>query len=246
MAAVGTAYLVRSGKIDGLIARGKGSLDGLDKKQLLGGSPEPINSDSIPNIGKSPSQIDLDMVSKINCPESERDSYERKVNCAHTATSYILNSVFGMDTIAKGHNGIMDEESGELRFGYYPEFFSSMFDGIKITDDYRNQYSLNDLKDRNVLAQKNISLFNKIPNRSTGILYVTTGYQSHYACWEKDESGVFTIVDPQCNTVYSGELLKDFFSDWVIYSSLDFSNAMIKQGAQDIFNSVVEGFEEKR
>ena len=131
--------------------------------------------------------------------------------------------------------------------GQYPEIFNSMFDGIKISDDYLHQYKVNELIDRkNKLVQKNMQLMKQIPNRSTGILYVTTGFISHFVCWEKDSSGEVSIIDPQCNSVYSGELLKDFFSDWVIYESLDFSNATIKQGAQDIFNSVVEGFEEKR
>ena len=159
LAAVGTAYLVRSGKLDGLIARGKGSFDHIDKKQRAVESIGQIDLDDVPIIGKSPTQIDLDMVSRINGPESERESIERKINCANTTTSYILNSVFGMDTVAKGHSGIVDEKSGEVILGQYPEIFNSMFDGIKISDDYLHQYKVNELIDRkNKLVQKNMQL----------------------------------------------------------------------------------------
>lgn len=213
----GTIYLVKTGKLDKLIDAGKGYID-----EQFGGS---VNS-SGPKIGKALSDIDSKMVNNIN--KLNRGTIGGQMNCFHTSTSYILNSVFGKNTSALPFNGT-DELSGLAKEGRHYQLYNAIFNNIHIRECYKNE-SMYDM-------------FKSLKNGSTGVLHIGVGSSPHFVNYEKDLGGNVTIIDPQLkkNQIRS---MYDYVGSGYYrpYRILDFSDATIKENAGEILKYIVGGY----
>lgn len=182
-----------------------------------------------PAIGKSIGDIDRAMVSRINQSNGGR---EGEINCAHTSMAYILNSVFGQNVRAQGFSGV-DEASGLVRNGRSKKIFDAAFDGVR-----HIQPPASESFERSV---------ERIPNSSTGVLYVRGGGLAHFLNYERDSAGVLTLVDTQQHDARTQIMAADspayrFLSRNVGVSEiLDFSNASISENAGDVFKHCVKG-----
>lgn len=174
-------------------------------------------------IGKSIGEIDLQMVKRINA--KNKGTAGGKANCFHTTTSYILNSMFGMNTTALPFNGI-DEVSGIAGKGRNYQIFNSIFDNLDIRECGK-QESMYDM-------------FKSIKNGSTGVIHIRAGASGHYINYEKTLDGVVTIIDPQINSVtdISRYISSGRYSPFRV---IDFSNASIKAEAEKTLQYIVGG-----
>lgn len=179
------------------------------------------------NVGKSPNDIDIQMVCRIN-ESGMHSGVERSINCSHCAISYVLNSLFGMNTTAKGFNGV-DEVSGLVASGRHVNVFKSIFEGIKETR-YGND------------GENLIRGLNNIPNGSTGILRVIDSYNSgHFVNYEKSRDGIVSIVDGQRGGVAVGNQNLSYLSQlWKVTHVLDLSNASLRDGVDQVLNVMVD------
>lgn len=227
LAAYGTYRLAKSGKLDKLTEIGKNKVDELFERK----SDSFIISGYTPtakDVGKSPSMIDKSMVARIN-GKGFYFNRERQINCTHCTTAYILNSLFGMNTKAKGFSGV-DEKSGLVLPGRTPNIYYAMFDGIKKQDYYNSKTKH---------LENAYAVLNSLPNNSTGVLHVNSLSDGHVVCYEKTPSGILSIIDPQINEIYTGDSIKLFTNNYYILSSFDFSSATIRKGAEEVFKNMV-------
>lgn len=179
------------------------------------------------NVGKSPNDIDIQMVQRINGPGIQ-SGRERGINCSHCAVSYALNSLFGMKTTAKGFSGV-DEVSGTAMPGRHVNIFKSIFNGIKETkygDDGENL----------------IRGLNNIQNGSTGILRVKNiqSDAGHFVNYEKSKDGVVSIIDGQVGFAVTGANLNKLSYIWKMTHVLDLSNASLRDGADKVLSTIVD------
>ena len=232
LVAYGTYRLAKSGKLNELAEFGKSKTDSLlskigkNKADLseIGGQ----NISVFPqNVGKSPNNIDIQMVQRINGPGIQ-SGRERGINCSHCAVSYALNSLFGMKTTAKGFSGV-DEVSGMAMPGRHVNIFKSIFNGIKETkygDDGENL----------------IRGLNDIQNGSTGILRVKNiqSDAGHFVNYEKSKDGVVSIIDGQVGFAVTGANLNKLSYIWKMTHVLDLSNASLRDGADKVLSTIVD------
>ena len=187
-------------------------------------------------IGKSISEIDKKMVSKINAdgwdngnPPRLTQDYAR--NCTHNTIAYIMNSVLGKDVSAKGYGGV-DEISGLVnKKGRDIRIFDAVFDGLnKIEvqpEDYRPDRAIKHIK-----------------KGTTGILglkrFVNGEIESHVINYECDKLGRITIIDPQSNKI--GVLNKAFAKklQFDITDIIDCSNVTLREDASKTLEYLVK------
>ena len=211
-----TAYsAIASGQFDDLIASGQAYF-----------SSAAANAVNPKQLGKSIKQIDKEMVASINSEIA--NTKPGQVNCFHTTTSYILNSLFGQNTKALGYFGV-DELSGmQLKDGRSIDLFKSIFDNISI-DSVKNQsYD---------------SVFSSLKPGSTGIIRVFSGANGgHFVNFEKNLAGVVTIVDPQKGYVIDSTAWASVAKSlgFAPQDVIDFSNATLKDGASEILKYIVK------
>lgn len=172
-------------------------------------------------LGKSLKDIDLSMVRDIN---SSNHGAGGKINCTHCAMSYITNSLFHTDCSALPFDGV-DEASGMVMSGGRRlDIFSAAFDGIahiKPTD-----------------GESFGATLSRLPRKSTGILALRSDY-GHVVNYEKDWLGRVVIIDSQRsgNQVIrvTRDIAEQLSQSMYIQEVLDFSNATIREGAQEVF-----------
>ena len=241
LAVIGGVYLAKSGKLDNIIKSGKNiTKDTVDKMKDQ-------NVDTLPNIGLSgtserivgrrPEQIDMNMVSHINLAGTSK-SPDRKINCTHCTTAYILNSLFGRNVKALPFSGV-DELSGIKTIGRDHNVFRSMFDNIEyqqfMTPALPAKISHN--KPSEYLSWS--SALGKI-KAGTGVLGVINKDGSgHALIYEKTKDGIISIIDPQHNYsfVATPALLE---RAWRPNLAIDFTNATIKPGSESLISRLVE------
>lgn len=178
----------------------------------------------IPKLGKSIDQIDAEMVASIN--SDNVGTREGSINCFHTTTSYVLNSVFGEDTKALGLSGV-DEVSGLVAEGRDIKLYKAIFNDI-------------DLKD--VRGQSFSEAFSNIKAGSTGIIRIENP-SGHFVNYEKDMRGNVSIIDAQAvrNQITNSSsfaMLAESFG-YSISHIIDFSNASIKDDADKVLKHIV-------
>lgn len=220
LAAYGVYQLNKNGAFDGIIALGKSAVSNSD----VAGGQKVLDFGNRPlikqNLGKSPRQIDRELVNSINAKYS--DTPEGNINCFHTTTAYILNGLFGVKCSAKGMYGV-DEVSGMSMEGRPINLFHSIFNGVNgIKCDVNSPFS---------------ESIKKIPSGSTGVLMVHGAFIHHFINYEKTASGKLTIVDPQLKLVVPPFIYNGVYG---ISDILDFSNASIRDGAGEILKHIVE------
>lgn len=247
LAAIGTAYLVKSGKLGKLVNAGRNSLDSVLEKsgnnvvgEVLNNTDAIVGGSTSRIVGRRPSQIDTQMVASINLAGMSQ-AKERKINCTHCTTAYILNSLFGKNVTAKPFSGI-DEMSGMRSDGRNVNIYRSLFDNIEYTN-FRDK----ELPPKNWLGYEKPVKYapwnealGKIKS-GTGVLHVIenkTGH-GHVINYEKTKDGIITIIDPQHNLVFeaTAEMLE---RAWRPVHAIDFSNATIKEDAKKIFDLMIK------
>lgn len=137
-------------------------------------------------VGRSFDEIDSAMVASVN---SGNSGPEGTVNCVSNVTAYIMNSVLGMNVSAKGYGGV-DETSGLKRAGRDTTYLDVVFDGVKHITPAKPS-------DTDTCIDYNTRELSKIPNSSTGILFVGHSGGGHVFNYEKDSRGRLTFVDCQ-------------------------------------------------
>ena len=213
----GTIYLAKTGKLDKIINSGKSYIN-----DQFGGSANSF----VPKIGKELSDIDPKMVDNIN--KSNRNTIGGQLNCFHTSTSYILNSIFDKNTTALPFNGV-DEISGLAKEGRSYQLYSAIFNNIHIRECNK--------------TESMYEMFKSLKNGSTGVLHIRAGSSGHFLNYEKDLNGNVTIIDPQLkkNQIRS---MYDYVGSGYYrpYRILDFSEATIKENAGEILKYIVGGY----
>ena len=141
LAKIGKAALITAG----VVAVGAVAYSALESgkfDEILGGGREfvadMIDNAKIPRVGKSFDQIDSKMVKSINAANS--GTYKGSINCFHTTTSYIFNSVLGKETTALGFNGV-DELSGAFLEGRDINLYKRIFNNIDINGTSGRSFS---------------------------------------------------------------------------------------------------------
>ena len=222
LAAIGGYTLYKSGALDKYISKGKDAIKDL-----------PVNK-----LGKSYAELDMKMIKSIN--GTGPTTRDRQINCTHTTTAYVLNSLFDRHVVAKpfdGYDPIYDTIGSGRDIG----IFEDVFDGLKIHDyagDPPNAAKLflskGSWKDR----------IDDIAPGSTGILWIASPLgASHVINYEKTKEGVVTLVDCQSKKVIKEGLATSLFKMnglWKIARSFDFSEASIKDGAERILGTMIE------
>lgn len=206
---------IKSGALDEVIETGKAFADQVTSATL--------NKNA---LGKSLKDIDEKMVAQINA--ENHSTYNGGLNCFHTSTSYILNSLFGMDTKALGFSGI-DEASGLTIPGRHKNLFKTIFNGIEIED---------------VQDVPNDEVFKNLKSGSTGVLRLGGSNGGHFLNYEKDKNGNVTIVDGQLtkNRIVDGVKYLNMMNkyDISVLDVIDFSNASLRDGADEILRHIVK------
>lgn len=211
-----TYSAIKSGKLDSVIDSGKRFVD----KSIV------YTSADKSKLGKSFKQINSTMVKSINSDIS--GTAEGSINCFHTTTAYVLNSLFGKNVKALGVFGV-DESSGLVASGRDFKLYKAIFNNIEFADTSNKSFD---------------KVFSELKAGSTGILHVGDSYGSHFVNYEKDRRGKVTIVDPQRerNRIIDGEKWKSAFES-MGYSPLryiDFSNAALSDNAEEILKYIVK------
>lgn len=222
LAAIGGYTLYKSGALDKYISKGKDAIKDL-----------PVNK-----LGKSYAELDMKMIKSIN--GTGPTTRDRQINCTHTTTAYVLNSLFDRHVVAKPFDGY-DPIYDTIGSGRDIKIFQDVFDGLKIHDyagDPPNAAKLflskGSWKDR----------IDDIAPGSTGILWIASPLgASHVINYEKTKEGVVTLVDCQTKKVIKDGLATSLFKMnglWKIARSFDFSEASIKDGAERILGTMIE------
>ncbi len=207
---------IASGKADKLIDAGKAYVDDTIKNEV----------DSS-KLGKSIDQIDRKMVARIN--SSVAGTKAGQINCFHTTTSYILNSLFGQNVTALGFNGV-DEFSGILQErGRNIDLYKSIFDGISV-EKIKNQ-SFN-------------QVFSNLKSGSTGVIGIRDTLGGHLVNFEKDLDGNVTIIDAQGikNQIFDSNKWASVMESlgYEATDIIDFSQARLKENANEILQYIVK------
>ena len=222
LAAIGGYKLYKSGILGNYIEKGKDAITEIPANRL----------------GKSYDELDIKMIKSINAEGPT--THGRQINCTHTTTAYVLNSLYDRHVIAKPFDGYdtIYEQRGE---GRDMRIFSDIFDGIK-THDY--------VGDPPNAAKFFLSKGNwkqrmdEITPGSTGILWIASPLgASHVINYEKTKDGVVTLVDCQSKKVIKdgvAQALFRFNGLWKIARSMDFSEATIKEDAPRILGTMIE------
>lgn len=208
----GGIYLAKSGKFDEMVNAGRE----LTRRSISDVGAMPFGQKAPKNkTGKTPDDIDFDMVQRIN----GEDGYlvpGRDRNCAHTSTAYILNSMFDQDVEALPFNGV-DEKSGlkELRDN---NIFRAVFDGLEYHDCDPTSDTL-------------LSVLEK-QNPGTGIMRVFSAVTGpHFLNYEKSQVGDISVVDGQSGEVVFGKEGIDYLADnyrYIPTLTIDATNAVLR------------------
>lgn len=170
------------------------------------------------NLGKSMSDIDLNMVANIN---KGNKGLSGKLNCVNCTLSYLVNSLFGMNSTAKPCFSLTGNDG---------ENYFHIFDNLNKIDmcdeDGDPLYSFSEA-------------ISKLPNKSTGVLAVYDEIidRGHALVYEKDEYGSTTLIDPQNNKVLSAisfELKK-----YIPLIGIDFSEASLSSNSQTLLDEFI-------
>lgn len=240
LAAVGGAYLYKSGKLDKFVTMGKNAVSkygGISMNESGG-----FLNRSKRVVGRSPDQLNLKMISKINGPGPVDAT--RKINCTHTTTAYILNSLFGQKVQALPHSGI-DEVSGRISLGRDSKIFHAMFDGIKEID-LMKQHALPAKLKRPAVPNIHMDWMEGLDSlpSGTGILCLgCPGGGGHVVNYEKTADGLLTLIDSQRNIVKSGADVRGFQWEgggYKLLKALDFSNATLRDNAAEVLKNMVK------
>jgi hypothetical protein len=214
----GSYYLYKTGKFDKLAEIGKSAVD-----SQFGGASTKVN---ISKLGKDVSAVHANtgMIRSINATNSGPGA---KMNCFHTSTSYILNSLFGQKTTAKPYSGF-DEISG-MQTARDWKLFNSIFDGIK-TKDYLAE------------GGKSVNLsqaVNDIKRGSSGVIH----FEGHFMNYEMSGRGRLTLIDAQRegNQIIevTGDVLRKIGDGYKIQRILDFSEASIREDSTNILTHII-------
>lgn len=214
----GSYYLYKTGKFDKLAEIGKSAVD-----SQFGGASKKVN---ISKLGKDVSAVHANekMIRSINSANSGPGS---QMNCFHTSTAYVLNSLFGQKTTAKPYSGF-DEISG-MKTARDWKLFNSIFDGIK-TKDY--------LAD----GGKSVNLsqaIKDIKRGSSGVIH----FEGHFMNYEMSRRGRLTLIDAQRegNQIIevTGDVLRKIGDGYKIQRILDFSEASIREDSTNILSHVI-------
>lgn len=177
-------------------------------------------------LGKSIEQIDRKMVESIN--SDVEGTWAGSVNCVHTSTAYILNSLFGYKAKALGNYGI-DEVSGMVADGRDINILHGIFDGINV---------------KSVSNQSFENVFSNLKPGSTGILHVQSSGGKHVINYEKDLKGNVSVIDAQryrSKIMDSQRFIANAKSQgFSPLDVVDFSNASIRSGAEDVLKYIVK------
>ena len=177
-------------------------------------------------LGKSINQIDKKMVESIN--SDVEGTWAGSVNCVHTSTAYILNSLFGYNVKALGNYGI-DEVSGMVADGRDINILHGIFNGINV---------------KSVSNQSFENVFSNLKPGSTGILHVQSSGGKHVINYEKDLKGNVSVIDAQR---YRSKIMDS--QRFIVNAKslgfspldvVDFSNASIRAGAEDVLKHIVK------
>ena len=177
-------------------------------------------------LGKSIKQIDKKMVESIN--SDVEGTWAGSVNCVHTSTAYVLNSLFGYNVKALGNYGI-DEVSGMVADGRDINVLHGIFDGINV---------------KSVSNQSFENVFSNLKPGSTGILHVQSSGGKHVINYEKDSKGNVSVVDAQRyrSKVMDGQrfIANAQSLGFSPLDVVDFSNASIRSGAENVLKHIVK------
>ena len=233
LAVIGGVYLAKSGKLDKYISAGKSMMSNVSNK--ASGKSQRI-------VGRSPEQINLKMISKINGPGAVEPS--RQINCTHTTTAYILNSLFGKNVQALPFSGV-DELSGRVSSGRGMNTFHALFDGINEID-LMEQHALPAKRTRAAIPNIHMDWMKGLKSLppGTGILQVATDKGGHVVNYEKTAEGLITLIDPQANIIESGDMGVNAFrwgtnNGYRLIKALDLSNATLRENAAEILKNMV-------
>ena len=222
LAAIGGYKLYKSGALDKYISKGKDALKDM-----------PVN-----RLGKSYDELDMKMIKSINADGPVTKG--RQINCTHTTTAYVLNSLYDRHVIAKPFNGY-DEIYDTVGNGRDMKIFDDIFDGIKTHDYVGNPpNALKFFMSKGNWKQR----MDEIAPGSTGILWIASPLgASHVINYEKTKDGVVTLVDCQSKKVIKDGMAQALFRFnglWKIARSMDFSEATIKESAPRILGTMIE------
>lgn len=208
----GAIYLSKNGNFDNLRSIGMKNVESVFGKIYDN------------KVGKSFDEIDQKMVKSIN--HKNKNSIGGRINCTHTSLSYILNSVFGMNTTALPFSGI-DETSGLKLEGRDIGIYNSIFDNLDTRKCYENETMFD--------------MFRSLKPGSTGILGIRVGPNKHVLNYEKTLDGAVTVIDAQTNSItgISEYVSSGRYSPYIV---IDCSNATLKDGADKILKNMVGGY----
>lgn len=222
LAAIGGYKLYKSGVLDEYISKGKDAIKDM-----------PVN-----RLGKSYEELDMKMIKSINAEGPVTKG--RQINCTHTTTAYVLNSLYDRHVIAKPFDGY-DEIYDTIGNGRDMRIFDDVFDGIKTHDYVGNPpNALKFFMSKGNWKQR----LDEIAPGSTGILHIASPLgASHVINYEKTADGVVTLVDCQTKKVIKDGMAQALFRFnglWKIARSMDFSEATIREDAPRILGTMVE------
>lgn len=225
LAAIGGYKLYKSGVLDDYIKKGKDAIEDI-----------PVN-----RLGKRYDELDMKMIKSINAEGPI--THDRQINCTHTTTAYVLNSLYDKHVIAKPFGGY-DEIYDQIGEGRDMRIFDDVFEGIKTHDYVGDPTNPKDTAKFLFSRGHWNERLNEIQPGSTGILWIASPLgASHVINYEKTKDGVVTLIDCQSKKVYKNGLSQALFKFngmWKIARSMDFSEATIREDAPRILGTMVE------
>lgn len=238
LAAIGGVYLYKSGKLDKYISAGKNMISKTGTDAVVIGDSGGLFGKTKRIVGRSPEQLNRKMISKINGPGPVDRT--RQINCTHTTTAYIMNSLFGKKVEALPFSGV-DELSGRVSNSRPTAIFHSIFDNV-------NEISL--LKEPQRPGRVPISMdwmdgLHSLPP-GTGVLALWSKSDGgHVVNYEKTAEGLMTIIDPQHDIIESGELGINAFqwranNGFKLLKAFDLSNATLKENAEEVLKYMIK------
>lgn len=241
LAVIGGVYLAKSGKLNDLFGDEKMA----DILKTYGStSVDTISQIANTNSGKTIKQIDKAMVSNINESGKSKDPY-RRTNCTNCTTAYILNTLFGRKTkalpLANGrrlevYNRLFDN----LQYKYFDAPVANVSESSNDNSGTFSKLlkSLGIGKTKSDMQSPWTSVLPQI-NPGTGILgVINPDGSAHVVNYEKTSDGIFTIIDGQCNAMF--EATAETLKFWKPVATIDFTNATLKDGAENLLKYFVE------
>lgn len=161
-----------------------------------------VNKNSrMTRTGRSPEEIDRKIVKSVNPKRGMDRKY--KTNCVNCVIAYALHSQFGIKAEARGSD---------------TQNLISVFSIFNNTKPRRFSGNIQEC-------------INELPNNSSGIIAVARTFlgrrSGHVINYEKDKSGVTTLVDAQRNLIESKDYSKIIPNGYVTESFIDLSDATL-------------------